>query len=189
MKKTEIIAIVDKSGSMAGYELDTIGGVNSFIKKQDKINKDLKITVVLFNELYEVIKNNVSAKKAMLNSENYQVGGTTALLDAIGNSILETGIRNSKYEEIRDVYFVIMTDGLENASREFTAAQIKKLINKQKEIHDWKFIFLGASLESVKEAKSFGIANEDLILYSKCEESYSDVFEKASEKLIMNRKL
>ncbi|MDM8534348.1 vWA domain-containing protein [Clostridiaceae bacterium HSG29] len=183
MKKTEIIAIVDKSGSMAGYELDTIGGVNSFIRKQDKINENLTITVVLFNEFYEIIKKNVNAKNAMLNSDNYQVGGTTALLDAIGNSILDTGIRNSKYKEKSDVYFVIMTDGLENSSKEFTALQIKKLINKQKELHDWKFIFLGASLESVKEAESFGISNEDAILYSKCEESYLDVFEKASEKI------
>ena len=166
MKKdlVEMVFILDRSGSMRGLEKETINGYNSLLVKQNKLEGQALISTVLFDNEFEVIHNIVDIKevKDMTNSE-YYVRGTTALLDAIGRSIrkivsiyrkLPAGVKPEK------TVFVITTDGMENASREFTFQDIKEMITYQKEKFNWEFIFLGANIDAIKTASRFGINEE-----------------------------
>ena len=163
MKKnlTEIIFILDRSGSMQGLEKDTIGGFNSLIEKQKKIEGDALISTVLFANESKVIHDRVDVKDVKpMTENNYITGGCTALLDAIGNAIHH--ISNiHKYSRKEDVpehtLFVITTDGMENASRTYTYPKVKKLIENQKEKHGWEFMFLGANIDAVNVASCMGI--------------------------------
>ena len=163
MKKnlTEIIFILDRSGSMQGLEKDTIGGFNSLIEKQKKIEGDALISTVLFANESKVIHDRVDVKAVKpMTEDNYITGGCTALLDAIGNAIHH--ISNiHKYSRKEDVpehtLFVITTDGMENASRTYTYPKVKKLIENQKEKHGWEFMFLGANIDAVNVASCMGI--------------------------------
>ena len=163
MKKnlTEIIFILDRSGSMQGLEKDTIGGFNSLIEKQKKIEGDALISTVLFSNESKVIHDRVDVKDVKpMTENNYITGGCTALLDAIGNAIHH--ISNiHKYARKEDVpehtLFVITTDGMENASRTYTYPKVKKLIENQKEKHGWEFMFLGANIDAVNVASYMGI--------------------------------
>ena len=163
MKKnlTEIIFILDRSGSMQGLEKDTIGGFNSLIEKQKKIEGDALISTVLFANESKVIHDRVDVKDVKpMTENNYITGGCTALLDAIGNAIHH--ISNiHKYARKEDVpehtLFVITTDGMENASRTYTYPKVKKLIENQKEKHGWEFMFLGANIDTVNVASYMGI--------------------------------
>lgn len=163
MKKnlTEIIFILDRSGSMQGLEKDTIGGFNSLIEKQKKIEGDALISTVLFANKSKVIHDRVDVKDVKpMTENNYITGGCTALLDAIGNAIHH--ISNiHKYARKEDVpehtLFVITTDGMENASRTYTYPKVKKLIENQKEKHGWEFMFLGANIDAVDVASHIGI--------------------------------
>lgn len=163
MKKnlTEIIFILDRSGSMQGLEKDTIGGFNSLIEKQKKIEGDALISTVLFANKSKVIHDRVDVKDVKpMTENNYITGGCTALLDAIGNAIHH--ISNiHKYARKEDVpehtLFVITTDGMENASRTYTYPKVKKLIENQKEKHGWEFMFLGANIDAVNVASYMGI--------------------------------
>ena len=163
MKKnlTEIIFILDRSGSMQGLEKDTIGGFNSLIEKQKKIEGDALISTVLFANESKVIHDRVDVKDVKpMTENNYITGGCTALLDAIGNAIHH--ISNiHKYARKEDVpehtLFVITTDGMENASRTYTYPKVKKLIENQKEKHGWEFMFLAANIDAVKVASYLGI--------------------------------
>ena len=163
MKKnlTEIIFILDRSGSMQGLEKDTIGGFNSLIEKQKKIEGDALISTVLFANESKVIHDRVDVKDVKpMTENNYITGGCTALLDAIGNAIHH--ISNiHKYARKEDVpehtLFVITTDGMENASRTYTYPKVKKLIENQKEKHGWEFMFLGANIDAVNVASYMGI--------------------------------
>lgn len=163
MKKnlTEIIFILDRSGSMQGLEKDTIGGFNSLIEKQKKIEGDALISTVLFANESKVIHDRVDVKDVKpMTENNYITGGCTALLDAIGNAIHH--ISNiHKYARKEDVpehtLFVITTDGMENASRTYTYPKVKKLIENQKEKHGWEFMFLGANIDAVNVASCMGI--------------------------------
>jgi uncharacterized protein YegL len=157
---TEIIFLLDRSGSMAGLERDTIGGFNSFIERQNKLEGDTVVTTVLFDDKYEIICDGVPAEDAMLTSDNYFVRGTTALLDAIGKTIVDVGFRLAKTKEDErpsNVIFVITTDGMENASVEFSYKKIKELIKHQQERYNWEFIFLGANIDAEIEADNIGI--------------------------------
>ena len=161
---TEIVFLLDRSGSMGGLESDTIGGFNAFIEKQSQAEGDTTVTVVLFDDRYEILWNGVAAKKAKLTDNEYYVRGSTALLDAVGKTILGVGYRLSKTREGErpgKVIFVITTDGLENASREFTYSKVKELITHQQEKYGWEFIFLGANIDAVREAGNIGIAMHD----------------------------
>ena len=159
---TELVFILDRSGSMGGMESDTIGGFNSMLAKQQAEPGECRITTVLFDNEYEVLHDRIDVKaiSAITDSE-YYVRGNTALLDAIGRTINKIGgVQKNTAEDYRaeKVLFVITTDGMENASREFSFDKIKSMIEHQKSKYDWEFIFLGANIDAVEVAKSFGIA-------------------------------
>jgi len=157
MNLTEIVFLLDRSGSMGGLESDTIGGFNAFIEKQSQLEGETIVTAVLFDDRYEMLWNGVKATEAKLTNKEYYVRGCTALLDAVGKTILDLGYRLSKTDEEKrpgKVIFVITTDGLENASREFTYEKAKELIKHQQEKYNWEFIFLGANIDAAKEADS-----------------------------------
>ena len=180
MKKnlTEIIFILDRSGSMQGLEKDTIGGFNSLIEKQKKNEGDALISTVLFANKSKVIHDRVDVKDVKpMTENNYITGGCTALLDAIGNAIHH--ISNiHKYARKEDVpehtLFVITTDGMENASRTYTYPKVKKLIENQKEKHGWEFMFLGANIDAVNVASYMGI-DENRAVNFNCDSEGTDL--------------
>ena len=163
MKKnlTELVSILDKSGSMSGLEKDTIGGYNSLMEKQRKLDGECVITTVLFDNRYELLHDRIDLRAVTpITEKEYFVGGATALLDAIGRTIHKiAAVQEHTAEEYRaeKVMFVIITDGEENASREYSAAQVKELIKRQKERYGWEFVFLGANIDAVETAGRFGI--------------------------------
>lgn len=158
---TELIFILDRSGSMSGLEKDTIGGFNSMLEKQRKEPGDAVISTVLFDNQVEVIHDRVPiADVPDLTDGEYFVRGCTALLDAIGGAIHHIG-NVHKYARKEDVpektLFIITTDGLENASRYYTYDRVRYMINRQKERYGWEFLFLGANMDAAAEAQRFGI--------------------------------
>ena len=163
MKKnlTEMVFILDRSGSMSHLAEDTIGGFNSMIEQQKKEDGDAYITTVLFDHEYEMLHNHVDIKDVEpITSEEYYARGMTALLDALGRTINSVGERlNNTPEDERPekVIFVVTTDGFENASREFTRSQVKDMIEHQQEKYSWTFMFLGANMDAVGEAASLGM--------------------------------
>ncbi len=163
MKKNlaELIFILDRSGSMSGLESDTIGGYNSMLKKQMDSAGEAFITTVLFDDEYELLHDRINLKGVRpITEKEYFVRGTTALLDAIGKSIqkiINVQRNTSEDEKSEKILFVITTDGLENASREYSYAKIKAMIEYQKSKYGWEFIFLGANIDAVSEAEKFGI--------------------------------
>ena len=164
MKKglTELVFILDKSGSMGGLEKDTIGGYNSMLEKQKAVPGECLITTVLFDNHYELLHDRIDIRAGSpITEKEYAVGGSTALLDAIGRTIHKIG--NAQMNTADDyraekVMFVIITDGEENSSREYSAEKVKAQIQRQKEKYDWEFIFLGANIDAVETAGRFGIA-------------------------------
>ena len=170
MKKglTEIVFILDRSGSMGGLESDTIGGFNSMIAKQRKEPGEALVSTVLFDNESEVIFDRVPLEKIpAMTEKEYFVRGCTALIDAIGGAIKH--IRSvHKYirEEDRPEHtvFIITTDGMENASKRFTSKEVKRMIEAQKEL-GWEFMFLGANIDAVETAKHFGIAEDRAVTY------------------------
>ena len=159
---SELVFILDKSGSMAGLESDTIGGFNSMLKKQKAVDGECRITTVLFDNTYELLHDRIDIRAVSgVTDKEYQVGGSTALLDAIGRTIhkISTVQKNTADEYRADkVMFVIITDGEENASREYSAEMVKTQIERQKEKYSWEFVFLGANIDAVQTAGRFGIA-------------------------------
>ena len=163
MKKnvTEVVFILDKSGSMAGLEADTIGGYNSMLNKQQKAEGEAFVTTVLFDHGYEILHDRINVRGiSPITEKDYEVGGTTALLDAIGftiQKIVNVQKHTSEEERADKVLFVITTDSMENASREFSQNKIKKMIEHQKEKYGWDFMFLGANIDAISTAAQFGI--------------------------------
>ena len=164
MKKnlTEIVFILDRSGSMSGLESDTIGGFNSMLAKQKREQGEALVSTVLFDNVCEVLHDRMEIGKiAPMTERDYTVRGCTALLDAIGGAIHHIG-NIHKYARAEDVpehtLFVITTDGMENASRSYTAEKVKKMIERQKTKYGWEFLFLGANIDAVETARHFGIA-------------------------------
>jgi uncharacterized protein YegL len=165
----EMVFILDRSGSMSGLESDTIGGFNSMIEKQKLLPGEALISTVLFDDAFEVIHNRkLISEVELMTKEQYFVRGTTALLDAIGRSIakiVSVHRRLKEDEKPEKTIFVITTDGMENASQEFGYQKIKEMIEYQKEKHHWEFIFLGANIDAVKTARSFGINQDRAVNY------------------------
>ncbi|NLK68958.1 MAG: VWA domain-containing protein [Clostridiaceae bacterium] len=165
---TEIIFLLDRSGSMGGFESDTIGGFNAFIEKQSEEPGEAIVTTVLFDDQYEILWNGVSAKEIKLTENEYYVRGMTALLDAVGKTILDVGERLSKTQEHErpgKVIFVITTDGMENSSKEFNYDRVRELIKHQEEKYSWEFIFLAANIDASQEAAKIGIKHDDAFGY------------------------
>ena len=166
---TEIVFILDRSGSMSGFEADTIGGFNSTIEKQKKKDGKVYVSTVLFDNESEVIHDRVEIGEIQpMTREDYQVGGCTALLDAIGGAIHHIG-NIHKYARPEDVpehtIFIITTDGMENASKHYTYEKVQAMIKKEQEKYGWEFIFIGANIDAVQEAKRFGIRKERAVNY------------------------
>ncbi len=158
---TELVFILDKSGSMSGLESDTIGGFNSMITKQQKEEGEAIVSTVLFSDASTVLHDRVDISKVEKMTDNdYYVGGCTALLDAVGEAIRHIGKIQKKEGENRPAktLFVITTDGMENASRKYSASEVKKMISKKKEKHNWEFLYLGANIDAVKAAGDIGIS-------------------------------
>ena len=166
---TQLVFILDRSGSMSGLETDTIGGYNSMLLKQKKEEGKALITTILFDDNYEILHDSINIKEVLKITENdYFVRGSTALLDAIGKTITKIGNEQkliNKDQKADKVLFVITTDGMENASNEYSYSKIKKMINLQKEKHEWEFIFLGANIDAIDTAKKFGIDRDRAVNY------------------------
>lgn len=160
---TEVVLILDRSGSMSGLEDDNIGGFNSMLKKQRKEEGDANVTTVLFDDEIEMLHKRVDIKEIKnITSKDYYVRGCTALLDAIGYSInfMINVQKNKKEERAKNILFIITTDGYENASKEYSYEKIKKMITYEKERYNWQFLFLGANIDAISTARNFGISEE-----------------------------
>ena len=182
---TEIVFILDRSGSMAGLEGDTIGGFNSMIEKQKREPGEALVSTVLFDNETEVIHDRVDIKKIeRLTDRDYYVRGCTALLDAVGGAIHHIGnVHKYAREEDRPekTLFVITTDGMENASRKYSYDRLKMMIERQKEKYGWEFIFLGANIDAAKEAARFGISEERAVNYHADSTGTAVIYEAVSE--------
>lgn len=169
MNLTEIVFILDRSGSMSGLESDTIGGYNSLLEKQRKEVGDAVVTTVLFDDQYEMIHDHAAIVKVNdITSKEYFARGMTGLLDAVGKTINHVGNRhkNALDSEVPSkTMVVIITDGYENASREFALPQVKQMIERQKERFGWEFLFLGANIDAVSTAAGFGISADRAVTY------------------------
>lgn len=166
---TELVFILDRSGSMAGLESDTIGGFNSMLEKQKSVDGGCRITTVLFDNRYTLLHDRIDIRAVSpMTDKEYFVGGSTALLDAIGTTIHKlVSVQKSTAEDYRadKVMFVIITDGYENASREYSADKVKTMIEHEKKKYGWEFIFLGANIDSVHTASHFGISADRAVDY------------------------
>ncbi len=171
MKKnlTELVMILDKSGSMGGLESDTIGGYNAMLQKQKELDGECVITTVLFSHHYELLHDRIDIRAVEpITSKEYFVGGSTALLDAIGSTIHKIiNVQKNTAEDYRaeKVMFVIITDGEENSSREYSSSKVKEMIEQQKSKHGWEFVFLGANIDAVETAGRFGISADRAVDY------------------------
>lgn len=164
MKKnlTELVMILDRSGSMGGLESDTIGGYNSMLKKQGETEGEVLVSTVLFDDRSEVLFDRVPLEELpQMTDKEYYVRGCTALLDAVGGAIRHIGnVHKYAREEDRPekTIFVITTDGLENASREYSYDIVKRMVERQREKYGWEFLFLGANIDAIETAGKFGIS-------------------------------
>jgi hypothetical protein len=188
---TEIIFLLDRSGSMGGLESDTIGGFNGFIERQRQLEGKTMVTAVLFDDDYEILWNGIEAASARLTSKDYFVRGCTALLDAVGRTIMDVGCRLSgtrEEERPGKVIFVITTDGMENASKEFTYEKVKELIKHQQEKYNWEFLFLGANIDSAKEADSIGIDRNNSYSFEATNAGVEEMYDMLSETVSKKRR-
>jgi uncharacterized protein YegL len=166
---TELVFIIDRSGSMSGLETDTIGGFNGMIEKQKKEEGEAFVSVVLFDDRTEVLYDRVNIKRIEpMTDRQYYVRGCTALLDAVGGAIHHIG-NVHKYARDEDrpekTLFIITTDGMENASRQYSYDRVKQMIGRQKERYQWEFLFLGANIDAISVAGRFGIHASRAVRY------------------------
>jgi uncharacterized protein YegL len=184
---TEIVFILDRSGSMSGLEEDTIGGFNSMIEKQKKEAGEALISTVLFDSTSEVIHDRVPIGEIKpMTDKEYFVRGSTALLDAIGGAVHHIG-NVHKYAREEDIpehtLFVITTDGMENSSRVYDSDKVRKMIKRQKEKYGWEFLFLGANIDAIETAKNFGIDADRAVNYNSDSKGTQINYEVLSEAL------
>ena len=191
-KFTELAFILDRSGSMGGLEGDTIGGYNAMLAKQRAAAGEARITTVLFDDRYELLHKRADIRSAApITEREYFVRGSTALLDAIGRTIdtLIRAQRNADREHRAErVIFVITTDGMENASREYDSARVKAMIERQKNRYGWEFLFLGANIDAIETAGRFGIASNRAQNYCADEEGTRLNYRAMSEAVLSFRR-
>lgn len=186
---TEMVFILDRSGSMQGLEKDTIGGFNSMIKEQKALDGKCYVSTILFDNETDVIHDRVDLSEIKkLTEKEYFVRGCTALLDAVGGAIHHIG-NIHKYARKEDVpertIFVITTDGMENASREYSASDVKRMLERQKEEYGWEFLFLGANIDAATTAESIGIDRKRAANYTASPKGTTSLYS-AVNKTIMN---
>ena len=167
---TELVFILDRSGSMSGLESDTIGGFNAMIQKQKKEAGEAYVSTILFNNVSKVLHDRIELKNIpKMTAEDYTVQGCTALIDAIGGAIRHIG-NIHKYARPEDVpvhtMFIITTDGQENASRQYSSDEVRRMIERQKEKYGWEFLFIGANTDAVETAAHFGISSNRAVNYN-----------------------
>ena len=166
---TELVFILDRSGSMAGLESDTIGGFNSMIEKQKQQDGTCFVSTILFDNVSEVLHDRVRLNEIpKMTDKEYTVRGCTALIDAIGGAIhhIENIHKYARKEDVPEhTMFVITTDGLENASRRYSSDVVKKMIERQKEKYGWEFLFIGANIDAVETAARYGIGRDRAVNY------------------------
>ncbi len=186
---TEMVFILDRSGSMYGLEKDTIGGFNSMIEKQKELDGKCYVSTVLFDDKSVVLHDRVNLLRVPeMTRKDYYVGGSTALLDAVGGAIHHIG-NIHKYARPEDVpektIFVITTDGMENASIKYTSSDVKRMIEKQKEKYGWEFLFIGANIDAGLEAEKIGISRNRSVNYSPTSEGTTNLYN-VVEKTVRN---
>ena len=183
--RTELVFILDRSGSMAGLESDTIGGFNSLLEKQKKEEGEAVVTTVLFDNQYELLHDRFDIHNVKpVTERDYYVRGNTALLDAVGKTISKIANvqRNAgDGEKAEKVVFVIITDGMENASREFTYSQIRKMIQLEKDVYGWEFVFLGANIDAEEVAGRYGIKADRAVNYHADSQGLKNSYDSVSE--------
>jgi Mg-chelatase subunit ChlD len=193
MKKnlTELVFIIDRSGSMSDFRHDTIGGINSTIEKQKAVEGEVLVSTVLFNQKSEVVHDRVDMKEIKpMTLDDYRTYGMTALLDAIGDAIHHIG-NVHKYARDEDVpehtIFVITTDGMENSSRRYSSDRVKEMIKRQTEKYGWEFIFLAANIDAIETAGSIGISRERAANVRQSREGYDACYESINSFVSMRR--
>ena len=166
---TELVFILDRSGSMSGLESDTIGGFNALIEKQKREAGECFVTTALFDDKYELLHDRVALDAVRpITQKEYFVRGSTALLDAIGRTLDKTKnaqANTAQSGRAEKVVFVIITDGQENASREYRIDRVKEMIERETQEHGWEFLFLGANIDAISVAAGFGIAPDRAVTY------------------------
>lgn len=184
---SELVFILDRSGSMSGLEKDTIGGFNSLIQKQRKEKGKCYVSCVLFDDVQEVIYDRVPLNEVKkMTQKQYYARGCTALLDAMGGAIRHiVNVHKYSKEEIGKTLFIIITDGLENSSKRYTYVTIKQMVERQKEKYGWEFIFIGANMDVIQEANKFGI--DQAVRYACDEEGTALNYSVLSENIIKMR--
>ncbi len=181
---TELVFILDRSGSMAGLEGDTVGGFNAMIEKQKKQDTPCYVSTVLFNGESKVLYDRVKLGDIFpMNENDYVVGGCTALLDAVGGAIHHIGKLHKYLGEgaPEHTMFVITTDGMENASHRYDAETVKKMINRQKEKYGWEFLFIGANIDAVETASRYGINSDRAVNYNADKRGTNIVYESVAK--------
>ena len=189
---TEIVFILDRSGSMAGLEDDTVGGFNAMVEKQKKEPGEALLSTVLFSDESEVVYDRTDIRKVEpMTERQYAVGGCTALLDAIGGAVHHiANVHKYAREEDRPgkTIFVITTDGMENASRRYSYPEVQKMVKHEQEKHGWEFLFLGANMDAISAARRFGIREDRAVRYE-CDGAGTDLnFKVVGETIACARK-
>ena len=179
---TELVFILDKSGSMYGREEDTIGGFNATVKEQKETGNRVYVTSVLFSDEHKILIDRLPIEEVReMERNDFRVGGCTALIDTIGDTIEHIGKvqHYTKSDPVDKTIFVIITDGLENASRKYSAGEVRKMIEGKKE-KGWEFLFLGANIEAVETARRYGIDEDRAVNYHNDEEGIRTVYKAVS---------
>ena len=189
---TELVFILDRSGSMSGLEADTIGGFNAMLEKQKKLEGRCFVTTVLFDNDSKVLHDRLPLEEVpVMTDRDYQVGACTALLDAVGGTIRHVA-NIHKYARPEDVpehtLFVITTDGMENASRNYSSDKVKAMIERQKTKYGWEFLFLGANIDAVETAGRLGISADRAVRYEHDRDGTALNFKVVSEAVCTMRK-